>query len=294
MRRIQIARADIIRFFDNNQRKVFRRSDIDQILSDQRVFWRLALSTTTDQFLEYLQESTKLKHVEIPFPRRKEHRYAWGETPFFDILMSLNNNSFLSHYGAIRYHGLTEQIPKVLYLNTEQPQVTANSPLTQRGIDYAFRQKPRTSNNVVEVNGYRIYGINGRETEGAGITEMEIPDIVLDQLAKVRITSIERTLIDAAVRPMYAGGVNEVLKAYELAAGRCSVNQLSALLKKIGYTYPYHQAIGFYLEASGAYKASALDVIRKIPQEFDFYLTYQMEKTRYVKEWRLHVPKEME
>ena len=294
MRRIQIARPDIVRLFDKNPRKVFRRADIDQILSEQRAFWRLALSTTTDQFLEYLQESTKLRHIEIPFPRRKEHRYAWGEVPFFDILMNLNNTSFLSHYGAIRYHGLTEQIPKVLYLNTEQPQVTANSSLTQKGIDYAFRQKPRTSNNFFEVNGYRIYGINGRETEGAGIVEMEVPDIVLDQATKVRITSIERTLIDAAVRPMYAGGVYEVLKAYELGAGRCSVNQLSALLKRIGYTYPYHQAIGFYLEASGGYKASALDVLRKIPQEFDFHLTYQMEETRYVKEWRLYVPKAME
>ena len=241
-----------------------------------------------------MSESTKFRLVEISFSRRKELRYTWGDVPFLEILMSLNSSSYLSHYGAIRYHGLTEQVPKVLYLNTEQPQITANSSLTQRGIDYAFRQKPRTSNNLVEVNEYRVYGINGRETGGAGIVEMEVPDIVLDQSANVRITSIERTLIDAAVRPMYAGGVYEVLKAYDLAAGRCSVNQISALLKRIGYTYPYHQAIGFYLEASGAYKASALDILRKTPKEFDFYLTYQMEETRYVKDWRLFVPKGME
>ena len=64
----------------------------------------------------------------------------------------------------------------------------------------------------------------------------------------LRFTNLERTLIDAAVRPVYAGGVFEVRKAYQLAKEKVSVNRLAALLQKLNYIYPYHQAIGFYLE----------------------------------------------
>ena len=37
------------------------------------------------------------------------------------------------------------------------------------------------------------------------------------RVGKIRLTNIERTLIDIAVRPVYSGGVFEVLKAYRLA-----------------------------------------------------------------------------
>jgi hypothetical protein len=106
----------------------------------------------------------------------------------------------------------------------------------------------------------------------------------------LRFTNLERTLIDAAVRPGYAGGVFEVRKAYELAKPTLSVKELSAMLTKLAYTYPYHQAIGYYLERAG-HSGAALDVLRKLPMELDFYLTHQMSQTDYVKGWRLFVPK---
>jgi predicted transcriptional regulator of viral defense system len=101
---------------------------------------------------------------------------------------------------------------------------------------------------------------------------------------------LERTLIDITVRPVYAGGVFEVAKAFELAKDKLSVNALTAMLKKLKYTYPYHQAIGFYLERAG-YKSSLTDLLRKIPMKFDFYLTHQKGETDFVKDWRLHIPK---
>ena len=43
------------------------------------------------------------------------------------------------------------------------------------------------------------------------------------------ITNIERTLIDATVRPLYSGGVYEVFEAYRRAAEHISVNKLAAM-----------------------------------------------------------------
>ncbi len=97
----------------------------------------------------------------------------------------------------------------------------------------------------------------------------------------LRFTNLERTLIDATVRPVYAGGVFEVRKAYELAKEKVSVNRLAALLQKLDYIYPYHQAIGFYLERAG-YKVGLVSLLRRFPMEFDFYLAHDMGQTEYV------------
>ena len=83
----------------------------------------------------------------------------------------------------------------------------------------------------------------------------------------------------------------EVFKAYQRAGDRASVNRLAAYLQKMRYVYPYHQAIGFYIERSGGFQGSAIDRFRdRFDFEFDFYLTYGMKQTRYDERWRLYVP----
>ena len=49
------------------------------------------------------------------------------------------------------------------------------------------------------------------------------------------VTGVERTLIDATVRPVYSGGINEVLTAFSRASKMVSINKLVAMLKKINY-----------------------------------------------------------
>ncbi len=57
------------------------------------------------------------------------------------------------------------------------------------------------------------------------------------------------------------------------------------------YTYPYHQAIGFYLERSGGYSQSQLDLLRQFDIQYDFYLAHQMKEMDYNEKWRLFIPK---
>jgi hypothetical protein len=68
---------------------------------------------------------------------------------------------------------------------------------------------------------------------------------------KVRETSLERTLIDVTVRPGYAGGIEGVLNAYRRALDAISVSRPVNILKQLDYVYPYHQAVGFYMERAG-------------------------------------------
>jgi len=286
--RIQIAKPDILRFFDELPQKILKTSDLARILEEQRSFWRLAQNTTTQRFISFLAENGKLERLDFPFPYRREHRYVWGKVPLLEVLLTLKKDSYFTHYTAVRMHGLTEQVPKIIYLNHEQRPHHPTHNLEQSRIDIAYRNKPRVSQNIIPFGNVRICLVNGMYTNQLGVISEKVN--YDEESATVRITNIERTLIDIAVRPIYAGGISEVLKAYELAKDRVSVNRLAATLEKLGYVYPFHQTIGFYLERAG-YKASSLELLSRFPMQFDFYLTHQMHEREYNKRWRLFIPK---
>jgi hypothetical protein len=54
--RIQIARADIVRFFEAQSKRIFWPGEIAAILKEQRADWRLAQSMGRADFLEFLVE----------------------------------------------------------------------------------------------------------------------------------------------------------------------------------------------------------------------------------------------
>ncbi len=246
----------------------------------------LTKSYTQADILDSLLKNTKLQAVKLAFPYRTVFRFTWGDAPTNQILQSLDDKGYFTHYTAILFHGLTDQIPKTVYFNVEQPATGGGGALSQAGIDRAFRGKCRVSNNVIELRDLKICKLNGQNTSQLGVIRAST-----DEGYDVRVTNLERTLIDATVRPVYAGGVGEVAEAFKNAAKGLSVNKLVSYLRKLNYTYPYHQSIGYYLSRAGVYKQSQIDLLRNFPIEFDFYLNYQLKNPDYNKEWRLYIPK---
>jgi len=285
--RIKIAKTDIVKAFAQEESRIFKESDIAAILEKNRAFWRLRRGMSAGEFLAFLLEQTNLKKVSFDFPNRKIIRYVWGQVPLHELLMTLQSNCYFSHYTAMYLHDLTEQVPKTVYVNQEQPAKSrSEGAITQDRIDMAMRRPVRVSGNVVQHEDYRIYLLNGKNTGNLGVVEMDSPEG-----ARIRVTDVERTLIDVTVRPVYGGGAFEVLKAYKLARPKVSVNKLAATLKKLDYIYPYHQAIGFYLERAGVYTESSIALLRKFDFKYDFYLTHQIKEKAYSERWRLYFPK---
>lgn len=274
---------EIIDHFDGLKKTVFTQSDLGGILEENREFWRLSNSVTEKKFIQFLLKKKKLKAVKFQFANdRIVMRYFWGSATDNELILSLKPKSYFSHYTAMALHDLTEQIPNTIYLNYEQsPKNIKNFPIEQSKIDIAFKQPPRMSKNIVAYKKQKICVLNSMHTNRLGVIDID----------EIPVTNIERTLIDISVRPFYSGGIFEVQKAYRNAKGQFSVNALTAMLKKLNYIYPYHQAIGFYLENSGVYKSSAVDLLQKFDLNFDFYLTHQMDKPAYSKKWRLYYPK---
>lgn len=289
--RLQIAKADIAAAFDRLSSHVLKYKEFGPILSAGRNEWRLAVNTSVGDFIAFLLKSSDLKRYQFNFPHRPETLYVWKSVPTMEMLLHVKSRSFYSHYTAMRMHGLTEQMPAVIYISHERTGYEIPSEkveLEQAAIDQAFQQPSRITTNSAVFGDRNVVLIHGGYTGQLGVEETNIT-FGTDGTAKVRITSLERTLIEAAAKPWYSGGVAEVAKAFEQARTTVSVNRMGAMLGELNFAYPYHQAIGYYMERAG-YRESQLALMRRFPMSSDFYLEHAMVNATYLKEWRLWVP----
>ena len=213
-----------------------------------------------------------VKRVSIP---------SLNPTPFH-YAISLRGDAYLSHGSAVYLLGLTQQQPKTIYVNKEQSKKPQpEGVLSQESIDRAFSHPQRRSNYVYRIDGFQIVLLSGKATGRAGVIE--------DQTTGLPITSLERTLIDIAVRPRYAGGVFQVSQAFKEAMNDLDASKLTSLLGILNHRYPYHQALGFYLERAGA-DDHLLSRLREFGLHFDFYLDYSIANPVLDKSWRVFYP----
>ena len=273
-------------FFSQQSARLFKPSEIKQIIRVKRNEWRLPKSESVESLLHRLIRETPLRKIRLEFPFRPETRFAWEPIRSFELAASLRKDGYFSHYSAVWLHGLTTEEPESVYFNSEQTEKPrARSTMTQATIDSAFRRPPRITTNVARYENRQIVLLNGKQTGELGVTT-----VTLDDSTELRVTDVERTLIDIVVRPYYSGGVEEVLRTYRSAASKASGERIAEMLSTLDYVYPYHQAIGFYLERSAAYEATVIDLFAGMPMKFKFYLTHEMNETRYCNRWRVHYP----
>ena len=213
-------------------------------------------------------------------------RYAVGAPSPFELGLSLRGGAYLSHAAAVFLLGLNDQLPKTLYVNKEQtPKPAPSTPLTQDRIDRAFRASPRRSNYIYHFGETHFVLLSGKNTRDFGVEERSGPNG-----EPLRVTGLDRTLVDIAVRPAYSGGVFQVLEAYRTALGRLSVARILETLERLDYVYPYHQVVCYYLEKAGLPEPETKP-FKDRGLAWDFYLTHGLRDTEYVPAWRLHVPR---
>jgi predicted transcriptional regulator of viral defense system len=278
--RLDSERERLLAAFESVGRRALRLEEVRQVR-------RTVVPTIGEgAFLEYLLEEGVLQRVDLEsklYPSFRRYLLK-GATPF-EVALSLRDSSYLSHASAVFLHGLTEQLPLRIFANREQsakPEPAGE--LRQEALTRAFSRPGRETNYILSGPGYEVVLLSGKFTKN-----LEVGTMRGVQGESLVVTKLERTLIDIAVRPTYAGGIYQVFEAYRSAKERVSIGVLLSTLKKLDYLYPYHQAIGFYMERAG-YPEQYLRRVEELGMELDFYLAHGLPNRSYSKRWRLNHP----
>lgn len=288
--RITLAQRFITDYFHQLGRSAFSQKELFDIISDKRDTWDLPATSTEARIVEKLIRNNFLREAKLTLSNGTESSIYLFEIPsIYEIAVALRPKSFISHFSAVYLHGLTNQVPKTVYSSIEQSRkILQDVPtLNQSSIDRAFSAPQRRSHLHTTYLDYTILLVSSKHSNRAGIKlSTRHPQ------SHFSYTTLERTLIDIAVRPNYAGGAQQVLSTYEaaVAQGNISTNKLLSTLEASDYIYPYHQAIGFYLERAG-YQGKLLEALRQIPRRFKFYLDYDMPDPEYDTIWKIWHPK---
>jgi len=287
---IHLAKSQVLRHFEASRTRVYTADELAWVLGENRAIWRLPQRMTGTKFIEFLKANGSLREVQIsgPDPKRSDIiRYAWGDASPLHIALSLRVRSFLCHSSAAYVLGLSDVVPRRIYVNFEQtPKPSDKGSLTQHGIDLAFRRPQRQSNQLYTFDDYSILLVNGKHSANFEVGEVEFLEDIFTS------SRLERTLVDMTVRPAYGGGVPKVLEAFTRAKDTASTMKLLAVLRRLDYVYPYHQAIGFFMERAG-FRGEQYEQLRALGLPFDFYLAHDMGEMEYSSSWRIFYPKGM-
>ena len=288
--KITLAQRQIADHFRATGRTAFSEREILKLIEEKRAAWDLPATTTADRIVQKLTEIALLKPVKLKWTDQSEHIvYTFEEPSIYEIAVALRPKSYISHYPAVFLHDLTSQIPKTIYTTVEQSfKRTLENELEQEAIDRVFAAPQRRSGLMTEYDDYIIMLITAKFSNRSGVL------LSTRHNNAFSMTNLERTLMDITVRPNYAGGAFAVLDAYRHAVkeNRISSNKLLALLEAMDFTYPYHQAIGFYLERAG-YEGKLIEKLKVIPMKYKFYLDYGMTSKTYDSNWKIWHPTTM-
>lgn len=287
------ASEEIINFFNKNNSKAYTTNDIQRIFEEERDLWKIANYRSYKNFITFLN-SRKILILDV-----QNHEYQNSQkrilrkencTPF-DVGLTIKKEGYLCNYSAMQIHQLTLQIPKVVYVSEDKyisysQSLHSNSELTQETVDSAFSKPQRVSKESYksDYDGYRFVFLQKKHNSiNIGVTKIN----------GLRVTDLERTLIDIAVRPAYSGGAFQILEAYNRASERLNIKKLYEYLNSFNYIYPYHQLIGFYLDLAG-YHEKDLELFLTRKTNINFYQTYNLTNKKLNHKWGIYYPTGLE
>ncbi|WP_162996495.1 hypothetical protein [Mucilaginibacter celer] len=242
---------------------------------------------TTKKFVQALELEVVIDQYHLDFSGEEFGGYYLCSSSANYIIANIVPRTFISHESALNVWAMVPPGNRI-FINREQSPSSgkaAKGTLVQSAIDTAFSKPQREPGAPAEFNGIDVFLIRGKFTDQLGVTEVTLKD-----RENVMVTDLERTLIDCVVRPGYAPDPEEMVDIFRRAKADISVTLLADYLKKLNYTYPYHQCIGFYMERAQNYSADEIDLFFRQEIKYDFYLDYDIHEPVYDARWKLYYP----
>lgn len=181
-------------------RQILTIDDIEAVLDSPRTVAKdMAYTLKEKGWLERLKQGTYLL---LPLAAGESPVYTTHE---FIIANALVDPMYVGYWSALNYHGLTEQMPRTVYLATPE----RADPCEIHGVTY----------RPVTVTEAKFFGYQ--------------PAVV--DTTQVNVASIEKTLVDCADHPEFCGGIDELVKALKNATDtNCSWETVVEYLRRLG------------------------------------------------------------
>ena len=221
--------ANLVTTLHERSRAVFRLADVRDItgLSD----------ASARSFVRKLVErgvATRLKpglFVLVPFELGRERQYPGNPLVVAREIMN-GEDYYLSHASAMEIHGMTTQPQLVVMVSTPTPRRS----LTVLGVQFRFVRCQRR----------RLFGLTEH-----WVTKQE----------EVRVSDLERTVIDGLKQPEHCGGLTEVARGLWMRRQDMNVDRLLQYARRIGVGAVVRR-LGFLLETYEMAAAPVLDPLR--------------------------------
>lgn len=170
------------------------------------------------------------------------------DVPPFVIATAMVSPSAISHFSALAYHDLTDQIPRVVTVSTPCKVVTPS-----------MRRKSDSDEEARHL--WRVAGIDCRYvTVIPKRFELGLETVWLEERFRVAITDRERTVLDLFAMPRLFGGVTEGLSVLEGNAHRLDVERLVDYAVRYG-SLAVAMRLGWSLEQVGVGTASLMRLL---------------------------------
>ena len=151
----------------------------------------------------------------------------------FEIAMALVDPAIVSHWSALHHHGLTEQVPRDVFVLTTKGTWIPRSREVKQGQSSGGYAIGDTTYRFVQVKPDRFFGDE----------KVWVGD------ARVSVTDLERTLLDGLSMPKYCGDFAEVLHAFRVGMDRLNTERITEYANRLGVTTA--KRLGWVLEAEG-------------------------------------------
>lgn len=176
----------------------------------------------------------------------------------FQIASRITPTSYVSHHTAMEYYGITDQVYYDVYVSSE------------------------TSFREFEFDGYTYRYVASKDMEGVETLALS---------GGIRITNIERTLVDSVKDMDKIAGIEEVIQDIE-SMKRMQEKRVLKYLDLLSNQFLY-QKMGFLLSKNKEQMGLSdefFDICKSQIGKSKRYLTRDMSSGRYVNEWKLVIP----
>lgn len=221
--------AKLVTTLHERSRVVFRLEDVRDITGLSETSARSFARKLVDRGV-----AARLKpglYVLVPFELGRERQYPGNPLVVAREIVH-GEEYYLSHATAMEIHGMTTQPQLVVMVSTPKPR----RPVTTLGVEFRF----------VRCRRKHLFGLTDH-----WVTKQE----------KVRVSDLERTIIDGLKQPEHCGGLTEVAKGLWMRREDVNADRLVRYAKRIGVGAVVRR-LGFLLETYELASAPELDRLR--------------------------------